>query len=88
MGSGCGRHGNSSHWHHESVIVVQGVNGPQDVVVVLQRLAHSHQHHTETLRCFFQQEHNLGNDLTGREVSSQSQLASQAEGATKRTTNL
>ena len=77
-----------AHGHLQSVIFMENTNGMEDVVVVVERLAHSHEDDAETLSSFSRKQFDLRDDLGNREVASQSQLPGQTKRATQSASNL
>src|SRR5436190_1298726 len=65
----------------EPVIVVQDRNGFEDVVIVLKRFAHSHQHDTESSGCSCTgKDDHLGNDFSRGEIALKTQQSGKAKG--------
>src|SRR5688572_26771091 len=68
---------------------MQDVQSPNHIVVVLQRLAHTHKHDAESPRSRVAlQDHDLRDDLSGREIADQPHLPREAERAAQRASDL
>ena len=86
----CGRKCDTRHRHVQAVFVVQDPNGLHDVVVVVKRLAHSHQYNIETARrgVFPLGNQGLSDDFAGSQITCQSKLAGETECAGQSTADL
>src|SRR5262245_42869487 len=79
---------NPRHRQLQSVVVMNEVDGPQNILVVLQWLTHSHKHHAEPRGRVFQHDQYLRDDLVRIQVARQTELSGEAKGASEAATNL
>src|SRR5262249_16169873 len=84
----CGRDRNPRHRQPKPVIVVEEVNGSHDILVVLQRLPHSHEYDAETVSRAVQHYQHLRNNFLRCEIAREAKLACETESTTQTTANL
>lgn len=87
-----GTDGEAARTHVETVGVIQGTNGRKSGIIVMERLAHAHDHDIGEVILIFAQMalemQHLGNDLTGREVAFEAHLPGGTESTAHGTAGL